>query len=76
MTSTINRINSAMEEIDRLHEILADDIAGLSQMDPSIASQAIASKRKAAQALESSRRELESLKVDSQKWVRRVNQLE
>jgi hypothetical protein len=76
MTATLNRLNSVIRQIDRLHEILSEDVAGLSQLDQRLAAGAVEAKVGAARSLEATRKELEGLKSHDRQWVRRVLQVE
>lgn len=70
MTATLNGINSVCEEIARLSDILAEDVAGLEALGQKTSAEAIAAKKKAAGALESSRLELVALRESTNKWTR------
>jgi hypothetical protein len=73
MTATINGIDSVINEIDRLHSILADDVASLHLSKGSEG--AIDHKLKVATMLDSARSELEGLKGAQNRWSKDVLRL-
>lgn len=69
---TLNGIRSALDEINKLQFLLAEDIASLESGNHALAKSAIEEKRNAAKMLESTRQQLDGLSASVDRWTHKV----